>query len=418
MAELTADQQAQANQLHGAVGWIYPDTSDTAFWNNYFNPTPTLTADEQASGISIGPADSSYYTRPLRSGANYDTVTSAYQGIGRSNFGDAPNQIDQEGFDYWLNQLDSGALSPNDFQSTFNNSVNTVLSQNPNSDVSKYVSSYMAGANQPGYGSGPYQSSLIQSLRGGSPAAPVSPTVTLRANKANAAPIDFEAFGSGSLNSPGMIQTDGTSVTPGTKTAQTPLTNRPPKIETTVEDYLPYVVENVNDYLGSQSNEDLVNAAYESIGRTDVGTAPNQIDQQGYDYWTGQLDSGALSPAEFQQAFSNSVNTVLDQSPDEPVSQYVSDYLGGLTNDQLVREAYADIGRAGIGSTANTIDQEGYDYWTGLLDSGVSPEDFQKAFYDSVVTVLGYYPGEETTAATKTVQQTAPTTGLVPGEMP
>ena len=51
MAELTADQQAQANQLHGAVAWVYPELSDTAFWDNYFNPQPTLTADEQSSGI-------------------------------------------------------------------------------------------------------------------------------------------------------------------------------------------------------------------------------------------------------------------------------------------------------------------------------------------------------------------------------
>lgn len=63
MADLTADQLAQANQLHGAVGWVYPDTSNTAFWDNYFNSTtPTLTPDEQASGISIGPMPSS--TRP------------------------------------------------------------------------------------------------------------------------------------------------------------------------------------------------------------------------------------------------------------------------------------------------------------------------------------------------------------------
>lgn len=63
MADLTADQLAQANQLHGAVGWVYPDTSNTAFWDNFFNSTtPTLTPDEQASGISIGPMPSS--TRP------------------------------------------------------------------------------------------------------------------------------------------------------------------------------------------------------------------------------------------------------------------------------------------------------------------------------------------------------------------
>jgi len=355
--------------------------------------------------------------------SNYNLVNSAYQGIGRTGFGAAPNQIDQEGFNYWLGELDSGALPPDGFQTAFDNSVNTVLAQDPGSDVSKFVSSYRAGADLPGYGSGPYQSSLIQSLRGASPAAPMTPTVNLLENKSNFDAPDFSEFGSGRLNNPDVIGSYGAAATPGSKTTtpttkQSTLINNPPKIETTVEDYLPFVVENVNDYLGSQSNEDLVRAAYERIGRTGPGTDttgdPAQIDQEGWKYWTNELNQGNLTPAEFEQTFSNSVNTVLDQNPDAAVSQYVSDYLGGLTNDQLVREAYADIGRAGIGSTASTIDKEGYDYWTGLLDSGVSPEDFQKAFYDSVVTVLGYYPGQESQAvAPKTTQANEPTTGVI-----
>jgi hypothetical protein len=352
--------------------------------------------------------------------SNYDLVNSAFGGIGRQGFGLNPDQIDQDGFAYWLDQLNSGALSPSNFGSEFTNSVNQSLTQNPYTAQSQYVKSFLSNENET---NPTYKSELIRSLRESSPNAPFAPGVMLRQNKSNFAAPDFSSFGSGQLNNPGAatsgpVVASGTTTKPAT-TTQTPLINNPPKIETTVEDYLPYVVENVNDYLGSQTNEDLVKAAYESIGRTDIGTAPNQIDQGGYDYWTGQLESGALSPAEFQQAFSNSVNTVLDENPDAAVSQYVNDYLDSQSNDALVRAAYGDIGRAGIGSTSSTIDQEGYDYWTGQLESGaLTPEQFQQAFHDSVVEVLGYYPGQETKTATKTVQSTTPTTGLVPGEMP
>lgn len=53
------------------------------------------------------------------------------------------------------------------------------------------------------------------------------------------------------------------------------------------------------------SAADIVNQAYGSIGRSGIGSAANQIDQEGYDYWLNQLQSGAMFPDQFQRAFLN-----------------------------------------------------------------------------------------------------------------
>jgi len=36
---LTQDQIDQAERLHGAIAWVYPDLSNAEFWDNYFNQT-------------------------------------------------------------------------------------------------------------------------------------------------------------------------------------------------------------------------------------------------------------------------------------------------------------------------------------------------------------------------------------------
>ena len=356
----------------------------------------------------------------MATNSNMDLVDSAYAGIGRTGIGTEPNQIDQEGYDYWLNQLNSGALNANSFRTAFENSVNNVLSENPNAPTSRYVSGYMEGLgdrDQPLY-SGPYQSSLIKSLRDRTPSAPTAPGVMLRANKENYPGLDFEFDGSGQLYSPGIntIMPATEKKTPVNKPPVSNQANKPPVSnqannppvlnQTDVENYLPYVIEDVNTYLGDQSAQNLVQQAYENIGREGIGTSPNQIDQQGYDYWVNQIESGNLDPVEFNQAFNNSVSTVLNQQPDAPVAQYVDAYLSNQSPDQLVRDAYADIGRTGIGATPSTIDQEGYDYWTSQIESGaLTPEQFQVAFWDSVNTVLGGYGGAPVSGG----QKTAPT---------
>ena len=204
MAELTADQQAQANQLHGAVGWIYPDTSDAAFWDNYFNPSPTLTADEQSTGISAGPADSTYYSRQidfggLTGGSTAQDKANSYNSLIGSGYTDqqirdaANQQFGQQTDADWsyLTGLASGLQSV---------PVDTG-----------------AGNWRVGTPDGVYQSSLIKSLREASPEATQAPGVTLRANKANSAPIDFTSVGNGGLSTPETLSYRPPALSPGNK---------------------------------------------------------------------------------------------------------------------------------------------------------------------------------------------------------
>ena len=64
---------------------------------------------------------------------DYDTmVTNAYNSIGRSGFGDTGNTIDRAGYDWWTNQLKSGAISPNDFNARFRAGIpNQNVTTNP-----------------------------------------------------------------------------------------------------------------------------------------------------------------------------------------------------------------------------------------------------------------------------------------------
>jgi hypothetical protein len=62
----------------------------------------------------------------------------------------------------------------------------------------------------------------------------------------------------------------------------------------------------------------------------------------------------------------------------QTANQYTTDY------DKIVRDAYAQIGRAGVGTNPNQIDQTGLDYWTNQLKGGMSPDDFAKTFGNTV----------------------------------
>ena len=71
---------------------------------------------------------------------NYDAmIDSAYGALGRSGLGASVSNIDQPGYDYWMNQLRSGAIAPGDFQDTFRTAANAYMAQNPNTDYTRYV---------------------------------------------------------------------------------------------------------------------------------------------------------------------------------------------------------------------------------------------------------------------------------------
>lgn len=80
---------------------------------------------------------------------------------------------------------------------------------------------------------------------------------------------------------------------------------------------------------------------------------------------------------------------------------------------QLVLDAYANIGRKGIGTNPNQADQAGVDFWTNALTSGtLTPETFGASFNKAVSAYINQNP---TDAVTQNVQAYRPfaNTGLL-----
>jgi len=70
----------------------------------------------------------------------------------------------------------------------------------------------------------------------------------------------------------------------------------------------------------------LVLDAYAGIGRTGIGSRPNQADQAGIDFWTNALTSGTLTPENFGASFNQAVTRYIAQNPTDLVSQNVQQY--------------------------------------------------------------------------------------------
>jgi hypothetical protein len=69
-------------------------------------------------GGSAAPAPAQQNYAPQQN-TNMNMVNQAYGNIGRASVGTGANQIDQGGQDYWMNQLNSGAIAPQDFAQKF-----------------------------------------------------------------------------------------------------------------------------------------------------------------------------------------------------------------------------------------------------------------------------------------------------------
>jgi len=55
-------------------------------------------------------------------------IQDAYASIGRTGFGGATSQIDQDGFNYWKSEIESGRIAPDDFRSVFDTAVQNYVS--------------------------------------------------------------------------------------------------------------------------------------------------------------------------------------------------------------------------------------------------------------------------------------------------
>ena len=70
----------------------------------------------------------------------------------------------------------------------------------------------------------------------------------------------------------------------------------------------------------------LVLDAYANIGRKGIGTAANQADQAGVDFWTNALINGTLTPDTFGASFNKAVNAYIAQNPTDLITQNVNAY--------------------------------------------------------------------------------------------
>ena len=92
-------------------------------------PIVTSSTEGASSGISDAEAD-----RLVRAG---------YATIGRTGIGGATNQIDEAGYNNFVNLLKSGAISPADYAATFQGAVDRYITNNPNDPYTKYVQEYL-----------------------------------------------------------------------------------------------------------------------------------------------------------------------------------------------------------------------------------------------------------------------------------
>jgi hypothetical protein len=169
-------------------------------------------------------------------------------------------------------------------------------------------------------------------------------------------------------------------------------------------------------------NVGIVNQAYATLGRTGVGTATNQIDQAGQNYFLDKLASGQLTPSTFNQEFYKTVGDYYTQKPNDAITQYTAPILQDNAYRDILTKAYGGIGRTGFGTDVKQIDQGGFDFWLNAMKSGqyntdgkFDPNKFLTNFNSAVSQYKTEFP---TSDLTKYVSQYQPvTTGNITTDM-
>lgn len=154
LAAYAANPKAELNPSQEAINfWMQGGLQN---FNNIVdearaqNPTLAASIDAQRAAIN---APVTQVTTPA---VDYDAIVrAAYGGIGRTGFGAAVNQIDPGGYDFWLNALQSGTLTPQNFQSSFNRAVSQYVAENPatkdsatTNPLTEYVTPFVTKAAQ------------------------------------------------------------------------------------------------------------------------------------------------------------------------------------------------------------------------------------------------------------------------------
>ncbi len=154
---VTPDQMARVTGLDTGVVQARYDAGLPAFAAQtqpaYFQQNPDVAAAFQQNSLGMTPEQFAA-THFQKYGANeqraaptdiYEQmVRDAYGAIGRTGMGTAASNIDQAGFDGFVNALKTGAISSQDFGTTFKGAVADYLAANPQDQYSTYVTDFLS----------------------------------------------------------------------------------------------------------------------------------------------------------------------------------------------------------------------------------------------------------------------------------
>jgi len=279
-----------------------------------------------------------------------DLITQAYGGIGRSGFGTETNQIDQQGFNYWRDELESGRIAPENFQNVFNTAVQNYVSTAAPDDP--YVAQIKA-LNQVSSASPPTQQTTYTQPENNFALSNVMASDSTAHSESNA-PATVVPLSSTLATEADRVNEYNRLRNAGYSDAQ---------IRTAA-----------NEIYGTQKDEDWSYLQSKASGvplSTTIATEADAISE-----YNRLIDAG-YSDAQIRNAASN----VYGEQNDKNWS-----YLNQVSSfDKIIQDAYADIGRAGFGEETSQIDRAGYNYWMDeLKNERITPEQFGTIFNNAV----------------------------------
>jgi hypothetical protein len=118
------------------------------------------------------------------------------------------------------------------------------------------------------------------------------------------------------------------------------------------------------------SYEQMVRDAYGSIGRTGIGTAASNIDQEGFTNWVNALQSGSIKPEDLTSTFRGAVADYLTQNPTDQYSTYVTNFLADTKPAAVsgIVDLYRDV-------LGRDPDAGGLGNWYKQFGEEISPEE-------------------------------------------
>lgn len=253
-----------------------------------------------------------------------DLVSQAYASIGRTGFGDTVNTIDQEGFDWWVNALNTGQVSEADFNASFQGAVDDYVAQNPDDEYSQYVNTFRTTSTET-------PNTVLQPL-------PIGSTTVTSNDATSQAIVDWLTQNPNATDAQIAAQMDVAGVTPAQVAAATGVSE--------AEIQQRYDAASASTGTTSQPNySQLVTDAYSSIGRSGFGTTADTIDQEGFDWWVNALNTGAVTPENFTASFNAAVAANQAAADEAAAAAAAAANKNGTTGDfpSGINPSYSDV---------------------------------------------------------------------------